>query len=124
MEKKTEKEIYSYMLRFNKELERDRQALDKITQFCKITGMTMRDAILLILSVVDISALQKNICSFSLTVTAEEQNIKEDNKRNEPAYGKQQEEPEKETEKNLEDEKEEDDDLYSNTRFREIFSNF
>ena len=41
MEKKKDKEIYSYMLRFNKELERDRQALDKITQFCRVTDMTM-----------------------------------------------------------------------------------
>lgn len=120
------KEIYSYMLRFNKELERDREALDRITQFCRGTGMTMRDAILLILSTVDTSALQKNICSFSLTVTAKEQvqDIEEDNKRknnkkskNVPVYEEQQEE-----EKNLEEKEEKD--LFLNPRFKEIFSNF
>lgn len=130
MEEKKEKEIYSYILRFNKKLERDREALEKITQFCEATGMTMRDAVLLILSTVDTLALQKNICSFSLTVTAKEQaqDIKEDSKRegkkkskNTFAYEKQQEEQEKETEKNL-DEKEED--LSLNSQIRNIFSNF
>ncbi len=97
------KEIYSYTLRFNKKLERDRQALEKITQFCEATGMTMRDAVLLILSTVDTSALQKNILSFSLTVTTEEQGIKKDSKREgnkkpkgTPVYEEQQEEKEEE----------------------------
>lgn len=121
--------VYSYMLRFNKELDRDRQALNRITQFCKVTGMTMRDAILLILSIVDTSALQKNIYSFSLTVTTEEQAIEKDNEKkagrkldDKPVYEKQQEEQEKETEKNLEER--EEDDLFSNPRFREIFTHF
>lgn len=123
------KEIYSYTLRFNKKLERDRQALEKITQFCEATGMTMRDAVLLILSTVDTSALQKNILSFSLTVTTEEQGIKKDSKREgnkkpkgTPVYEKQQEEQGKEEEKNSG--QTEDEGLFSNPRFKEIFSNF
>ncbi len=94
--------------------------------------MTMRDVILLILSVVDISALQKNICSFSLNVTAEEQAIEKGNEKkaggkpnDKPAYEKQQEEQEEETEKNLEEkEEEEKEDLFSNPEFKRIFSNF
>lgn len=109
---------YFYMLRFNKELERDRQALDKIMQFCKVTGMTMRDAILLILSTVDTSALHKSI--LSLTITAKEQDIEENNKRNKSVYEKQQEEQGKETEKKLE---EKDEDLSLNSLFKEIFNN-
>lgn len=132
MEEKKGKKIYSYTLRFNKELKRDCEALDRITQFCEGTGMTMREAILLILSVVDISALQKNICSFSLTVTAEEQAIEKGNEKkigkkpnDKPAYEKQQEEQEKETEKNLGEKKEEEkEDLFSNPEFKRIFSNF
>ena len=124
MEEKKGKDIYSYILRFNREFERDRQALDKIMQFCEVTGMTMRDVILLILSVVDISALQKNICSFSLNVTAEEQAMEKGNEKkaggkpnDKPVYEKWQEE---ETEKNLE----EKEDLFSNPEFKRIFSNF
>lgn len=110
---------YFYMLRFNKELERDRQALDKITQFCKVTGMTMRDAILLILSTVDTSALHKSI--LSLTVIAEQtQDTEKNNKRNEPVYEKQQEEKEEENNSG----QTEDEGLFSNPRFKEIFSNF
>ena len=110
---------YFYMLRFNKELERDRQALDKITQFCKVTGMTMRDAILLILSTVDTSALHKSI--LSLTVTAEQtQDTEKNKKRNEPVYEKQQEEKEEENNSG----QTEDEGLFSNPRFKEIFSNF
>lgn len=121
------KEIYSYTLRFNKKLERDREALDRITQFCESTGMTMREAILLILSTVDTAALQKNICSFSLTVTAKEQAIEKGDKKkagrkldDKPVYEKQQEE--KEEEKNSG--QTEDEGLFSNPRFKEIFSNF
>ncbi len=129
MEEKKGKDIYSYILRFNREFERDRQALDKIMQFCEVTGMTMRDVILLILSVVDISALQKNICSFSLNVTAEEQAMEKGNEKkaggkpnDKPVYEKWQEE---ETEKNLEEkEEEEKEDLFSNPEFKRIFSNF
>jgi len=73
MEKK--KEIYSYMLRFNKELERDRQALEKITQFCRAADMTMKDAILLVLATADTSALHKNI--LSLTASMEKNPEKE-----------------------------------------------
>ncbi len=91
--------------------------------------MTMRDVILLILSVVDISALQKNICSFSLNVTAEEQAMEKGNEKkaggkpnDKPVYEKWQEE---ETEKNLEEkEEEEKEDLFSNPEFKRIFSNF
>lgn len=108
---------YSYTLRFNKDATLDCQALDKITQFCEITHMSKHAAMMFMLATTDVSALHKSI--LSLTVTAEEQNIEEDNKRNEPVYEKQQEEQEKATKKNLEEEK--DDDLYSNPRFREIF---
>lgn len=81
--------------------------------------MTMRDAILLILSTVDTSALHKSI--LSLTVTAEQtQDTEKNNKRNEPVYEKQQEEQGKEREKNLEEK--DDDDLFLNPLFRKIFS--
>lgn len=118
------KEIYSYTLRFNKKLECDRQALEKISQFCEATGMTMRNAVLLVLSTVDTSALQKNILSFSLTVTVGEQTVKKGNEKkigrkldDKPVYEKQQEEQGKETEK-------EEKDLFSDLEFKKIFNNF
>lgn len=64
-----DKNIYSYILRFNKKLARDRQALEKIIQFCNLTDMTMREAILFVLATVDTSALYESISS--LTVARE-----------------------------------------------------
>lgn len=151
MEKK--KEIYSYMLRFNKELARDRQALEKITQFCEVTDMTMREAILLILATADISALHKNI--LSLTVSTEKgQEKKADEKRdmkrakqnlsvsfgrdlekeNRPVYEKEQQN--KVTEKNQKEEvnnentktievlTEDEQEPIMDSMFEDIFNNF
>lgn len=66
MKEKKEGEIYSYMLRFNKELALDCQALEKISRFCYMTGMTIREAILLILATADVSALHDNILSLNV----------------------------------------------------------
>lgn len=85
MKAKKEGEIYSYMLRFNKGLERDQQALENITQFCKTTDMTMRDAILLIIATADISALHNSILSLNVVPKNQEkgyQNRQEKNPEN------------------------------------------
>lgn len=114
-----DRNIYSYTLRFDKDATLDHQALDKITQFCEITHMSKHAAMMFILATADISALHESI--LSLTITAEQtQDTEKNNKRNEPVYEKQQEEQGKETEKNLEEK--ENDDLFLNPLFREIFS--
>lgn len=146
MEKKKDKEIYSYMLRFNKELERDRQALDKITQFCRVTDMTMRDAILLILATVDVSALHKNILSLTVATGKNQAKEKKDEKKadkkrdieagvqnlpvsfgrdlekeNRSAYGEEQKK--KATQKSQEEIKEQQEPVMD-SMFEDIFNNF
>lgn len=73
MKEKKEGEIYSYTLRFNKELALDRQALEKIAQFCRMTDMTRRDAILLIIATADISALHNSILSLNVVPKNQEE---------------------------------------------------
>lgn len=95
MKAKKEGEIYSYMLRFNKGLERDQQALEKITQFCKTTDMTMRDAILLIIATADILALHNSI--LSLNVVPKNQEESQEKRAEEKEHNRKAEKEDRET---------------------------
>ena len=53
---KNEKE-YSYMLRFRKDLPLDSQALKKITEFCELTRMNKRDAVMILLATANVPAV-------------------------------------------------------------------
>jgi len=60
------KNIYSYTLRFDKEATPDRQALEKIMQFCDITHMSKHAAMMFMLAAADISALHESIVSLTV----------------------------------------------------------
>lgn len=100
MKEKKEGEIYSYMLRFNKGLALDRQALQKITQFCRMTDMTMRDAILLIIATADVSALHNSI--LSLNVVPKNQKNREKNQEREQ-QNREEKNPQESQEKRAEE---------------------
>lgn len=59
---KNEKE-YSYMLRFRKDLPLDSQALKKITEFCDLTRMNKRDAVMMLLATANVQEVINRILS-------------------------------------------------------------
>ena len=59
---KNEKE-YSYMLRFRKDLPLDSQALKKITEFCDLTRMNKRDAVMMLLATANVQEVIDRILS-------------------------------------------------------------
>ncbi len=106
MKEKKEGEIYSYTLRFNKELALDRQALEKIAQFCRMTDMTRRDAILLIIATADISALHDSILSLNVVPKNQEKGHPNRQEKNPENQEESQEKRAEEKEHNRKAEKE------------------
>ena len=62
--KQNEKE-YSYMLRFRKDLPLDSQALRKIEEFCSLTRMNKRDAMVFLLATANVPAVIDKMLSVS-----------------------------------------------------------
>lgn len=75
--KQNEKE-YSYMLRFRKDLPLDSQALRKIAEFCSLTRMNKRDAMVFLLATANVPAVIDKMLSVTGRPDAPEAEVRTD----------------------------------------------
>jgi len=89
MKNKDTQNVYSYVLRFNKQAVPDRQALEKISWLQETTHMSIQSTIMFMLASVDVSTLYDNILSLTVPEKPEAQEKAEKRQETKPIQKEQ-----------------------------------